>query len=254
MKPRKPPLIGIPACAREIGIHPFHVAGDKYMRAVVEAAGGLPVVLPAFGSALDRAAVLERCDGLLFTGSPSNVEPALYGERAEAENMFRDAARDATTLPLIRDALEAGVPLLCICRGIQELNVALGGTLHRAVHALPGGLDHREDETIPRDARYAPAHTVALAGNGLLSTLHPKGEVAVNSLHSQGIARLGAGLAVEAVAPDGLIEAVRVADARAFALGVQWHPEWKVRENSFSTAIFAAFGAAASARWEAREG
>ena len=160
------PLIGLPACVRDIGIHPFHVVGDKYMRAVVDAAGGLPVAVPALGGALDRDAVLERCDGLLFTGSPSNVEPAHYDGPPSADGTLHDAERDATTLPLIRNAIDAGIPILCICRGFQELNVALGGSLHQEVHNLPGRLDHRSDEDRPRDVQYGPIHEVTLTVGG----------------------------------------------------------------------------------------
>ena len=242
------PLVGLPACAREIGIHPFHIVGDKYMRAVAEAAGCLPAAVPALGGALDRTGVLDRFDGLLFTGSPSNVEPALYGGPPSAGGTLHDPERDATTLPLIRDAIDAGVPIFCICRGFQELNVALGGSLHQEVHRVPGRMDHRSDQGLPRDVQYGPAHDVSLVAGGLLDSLWPAREVAVNSLHAQGVDRLAPGLEVEAVAPDGQIEATRVTDAPTFALGVQWHPEWKVTQDPFSMAIFGAFGEAVRAR------
>ena len=248
------PLIGLPACVREIGIHPFHVVGDKYMRAVVDAAGGLPVAVPALGGELDQDAVLDRCDGLLFTGSPSNVEPARYDGPPSADGTLHDPERDATTLPLIRNAIDAGIPILCICRGFQELNVALGGSLHQEVHNLPGRMDHRSDEDQPRDVQYGPIHEVTLTAGGLLASLWPAPEVMVNSLHAQGIDRPSPRLAIEAVAPDGQIEAVRVSDAPSFALGVQWHPEWKVTEDAFSMAIFGAFGEAARARATSRLG
>ena len=248
------PLIGLPACAREVGIHPFHIVGDKYMRAVAEAAGGLPVAVPALGPALDRNAVLERFDGLLFTGSPSNVEPTRYDGPPSANGTLHDPERDATTLPLIRGAIDRGVPIFCICRGVQELNVALGGSLHQAVHNVPGRIDHRSDDNQPRDVQYGPAHDVTLADGGLLASLWSTPAVAVNSLHAQGIDRLASRLVVEATAPDGQIEAVRVADAPAFALGVQWHPEWKVTDDPFSMAIFGAFGEATRARAASRTG
>ncbi len=243
------PLIGIPACARMMGEHPFHVAGDKYVRAVSEGAGGLPLVIPALGSALDIGDLVGRLDGLLVTGSPSNLEPRHYGGGASGPGTLEDPARDATTLPLIRAALDAGVPLLGICRGLQELNVALGGTLHQRVHAVPGLSDHREDKTAPLAVQYGPAHGLRLAAGGLLARL--AGDAAglrVNSLHGQGIDRLAEGLAVEATAPDGLVEAVRVAAAPAFALAVQWHPEWRFWEDPLSTALLRAFGAAAAER------
>ena len=246
------PLIGIPACARQIGIHPFHVVGDKYMRAVAEAAGSLPLTVPAFGAALDIHTVLDCFDGLLFTGSPSNVEPARYDGPPSADGTLHDPERDATTLPLIRSAIERGIPIFCICRGVQELNVALGGSLHQEVHRVPGRIDHRSDDSQPRDVQYGPAHDVTLAAGGLLASLWPAPEVAVNSLHAQGIDRLAPLLVIEATAPDGQIEAVRVSDASSFALGVQWHPEWKVTDDPFSMAIFAAFGEATRARAASR--
>ena len=246
------PLVGLPACARQIGIHPFHVVGDKYMRAVAEAAGGLPLTVPALGAALDFDAVLDRFDGLLFTGSPSNVEPDRYDGPPSEDGTLHDPERDATTLPLIRRAIDRAIPIFCICRGVQELNVALGGSLHQAVHRVAGRIDHRSNGSQPRDVQYGPAHDVTLSAGGLLASLWPRAEVAVNSLHAQGIDRLAPRLVVEAIAPDGQIEAVRVSDAPSFALGVQWHPEWKVTDDPFSMAIFGAFGEATRARAASR--
>ena len=242
------PLIALSACVREIGIHPFHVVGEKYITAVRDGSGGFPILLPSLADAIDRADLLARVDGLLFTGSPSNVEPHLYGGSPSAEDTLHDAQRDASTLPLIREGVAAGMPMLCICRGCQELNVALGGTLHQAVHELPGRLDHREDKSLPRDAQYAPVHDISLAAGGVLAKLWREREVAVNSLHAQGIDRPAPALRVEATAPDGQIEALSGVKTADFCLGIQWHPEWKVRENRFSMAIFAAFGAAARER------
>ena len=160
----------------------------------------MPLTLPAFGAALDFDTVLDRFDGLLFTGSPSNVEPEHYGGPPSANGTLHDPERDATTLPLIRAAIERGVPIFCICRGVQELNVALGGTLHQEVHRVPGRIDHRSNESQPRDVQYGPAHDVTLAEGGFLASLWPSAEVAVNSLHAQGIDRLAPRLAVEATA------------------------------------------------------
>ena len=248
------PLIALSACVREIGIHPFHVVGEKYITAVRDGAGGFPLMLPSLGDAAAPDEILARVDGLLFTGSPSNVEPHLYGGAPSSEGTHHDAQRDGATLPLIRAAVAAGVPLLCICRGSQELNVALGGTLHQAVHEIPGRLDHREDKTQPREAQYAPIHDVNIAPGGILATLWPEREVAVNSLHAQGVDRPAPGLRVEATAPDGQIEALSDADTPGFCLGIQWHPEWKVRDSAFSMAIFAAFGDAARERARQRTG
>ncbi|MBP2229894.1 putative glutamine amidotransferase [Azospirillum agricola] len=240
------PLIGIPACTRQLGEHPFHVCGDKYVRAVSDGAGGVPLLIPALGNALDMDDLVGRLDGLLVTGSPSNVEPHRYGGEPSEPGTLHDPDRDATSLPLILAALEMGVPLLGICRGFQELNVALGGSLHQKLHEVPGLNDHREDKTAPLPEQYGPAHRVRLTPGGLLSGLANGAEsVSVNSLHGQGLHRVAEGLSVEAVAEDGLVEAVRVTAAPSFALAVQWHPEWRFWEDPLSAALLRAFGSAA---------
>lgn len=241
------PLIGVSACVRDMGGHPFHVAGEKYILAVAQGAEAVPVVVPALGGTLDPDAALERLDGLLLTGSPSNLEPAWYGGAPSDPGTLHDPRRDATTVPLIRRALARGVPLLAICRGFQELNVALGGTLHQKIHEVPGLDDHRADDARPAAEQYGPAHDVELTPGGLFERLAGSRRIKVNSLHGQGIDRLAEGLAVEATAPDGVIEAVRVREAPIFAVGVQWHPEWRFAENPVSRALFAAFGEAARA-------
>ena len=246
------PLIGIPADRRMVGLHPFHMVGEKYARAVMEAAGAAPLLIPALAEELRFDDLLGRLDGLLFTGSPSNVEPHRYQGRPSDPGTLHDPARDATTLPLIRKAVEVGVPVFGICRGFQEMNVAFGGTLHQKLHEVPGFLDHRDDEAQPLEVQYGPAHDVTLEPGGVLRSLASSDRVQVNSLHSQGIERLGGELAVEARAPDGVIEAFRVKDARRFALAVQWHPEWKVMDSPFSRALFAAFGAASRDRAQVR--
>jgi putative glutamine amidotransferase len=247
------PLIGIPADRRLVGLHPFHMVGEKYARAVLEAAEAAPVLIPALAEELGFEELLERLDGLLFTGSPSNVEPQRYAGPPSAPGTLHDPARDATTLPLIRTAVEAGVPVLGICRGFQEMNVAFGGTLHQRLHELPGNLDHRDDESQPLEVQYGPAHEVTLEPGGVLRSLAGGRErIEVNSLHSQGIDRLGTDLAVEARAPDGVIEAFRVPAAPGFALAVQWHPEWQVMSNPFSRALFAAFGRASRERVQSK--
>ena len=243
------PLVGVTSCLKPRDHSHFHSVGDKYVDAVVAGAAAIPVLIPAIGERLDPDALLERLDGLLVTGSPSNVDPSLYGGPPPREGNEADPARDATTLPLIRKAVAAGVPLFAICRGLQELNVAFGGSLHQHVHEVPGRFDHRSDKTKPYAERYGLAHPVTLTPGGRLQAiLEGAARIEVNSLHGQGIDRLAPGLVVEAVADDGTIEAVSVADARNFALAVQWHPEWQVLENRWSRLMFAAFGAAARAR------
>jgi putative glutamine amidotransferase len=238
----KRPVIGLPADRRMIGLHPFHAVGEKYLLAVSEAAGALPLLIPALGEGIDLDEVLRICDGIVFTGSPSNVEPSRYEGPASAAGTLHDASRDATTLPLIPAAVRAGVPVFGICRGFQEMNVAYGGTLTQKLHEVQGYQDHREDEKQPIEIQYGPAHDVVLESGGLLRTFSDTDRVRVNSLHSQGVERLGRELVVEARAPDGVIEAFRVQGAPRFALAVQWHPEWQVMSNSFSRALFAAFG------------
>ena len=246
------PLIGIPADRRMVGAHPFHMVGEKYARAVLDAAGAAPLLIPSLADELGFEELLERLDGLLFTGSPSNVEPHRYEGPPSAPGTLHDPARDATTLPLIRKAVAAGVPVFGICRGFQEMNVAFGGTLHQKLHEVPGHLDHRDDGTQPLEVQYGPAHDVTLEPGGMLRAFAPGDRIPVNSLHSQGIDRLGPELEVEARAPDGVIEAFRVRNAQRFALAVQWHPEWKVMSNPFSRALFAAFGEASRERAAAK--
>ncbi len=247
--PARRPIIGIPADRRMIGAHPFHAVGEKYVLAVERAAGGLPVLIPVLPDPLEVAELLEVVDGLLLTGSPSNVEPGRYGGEASAPGTLHDPERDRTTLPLLPQAIAAGVPVLGVCRGLQEFNVAFGGTLWQRLYEVPGHFDHRENPDEPLERQYAKVHDVTLEAGGRLRALaHGRERLQVNSLHAQGVRTLGAGLAVEARAPDGLIEALRVEAAPAFAIAVQWHPEWRVMDDEFSRALFGAFGAAARER------
>jgi putative glutamine amidotransferase len=229
-------IVGIPACTIEYRNHLQHAAPARYGAALLGGAGAVPLLIPPVG--LAALAILDRIDGLLLDGSPSNVAPALYGVTDDLTPDRHDPARDATTLPLVRAALARGMPVLAICRGLQELNVALGGTLHQQVQDLPGLMDHRGGPGAP-ETRYAPKHDIALSG-GLAALLGQN--LRVNSLHEQAIDRPADALTVEARAADGTIEAVRVTDAIGFAYGVQWHPEWRYAEDSASLALFRAFG------------
>ena len=246
------PVIGIPADRRVVGHHPFHLVGEKYITALL-GGGMLPVLVPALGVELAADELLDAVDGLLLTGSPSNVEPRHYRGDPSAPGTLHDPARDATTLPLIPRAIAAGVPLLGICRGFQEMNVALGGSLWQEVHAQGGLSVHHEDLTQPLDVQYGPAHDVQLAPEGVLRRLHSGARLTVNSLHHQGIRELAPGARVEATAPDGLVEAFSLPAAPALTLAVQWHPEWKPEGNAFSRALFDEFGRAAQARARARK-
>ena len=238
-----PPLVGLPTDRNMIQAQPFLTTGEKYVRAVVEGAGATPVLLPTLLSTFTPSHWLDHLDGLLLTGAVSNIEPHHYGSEPSWAGNLHDPARDATTLKLIPQALARGLPILAICRGLQEVNVALGGTLHQNVHEVVGLADHRQDAEAALEIQYGPAHPVILRRQGMLAGIAGTEQVQVNSLHGQGIARLGNGLEVEATSPDGLIEAVRGAGA-GFLLAVQWHPEWRVTENPFHLGIFHAFGEA----------
>jgi putative glutamine amidotransferase len=254
------PLIGISCCQKPFGLFgtPNHAASDSYIRVTRGPVAGTPVLLPAAGEDLSNE-LLPHLDGLILTGSRSNVWPGHYDGPAHAEGTPEDHFRDATTLPLIRAAIERGIPLLAICRGMQELNVALGGSLDQRIQDLPGRIDHStpSDQPIPK-VRTGKAHAVRIEREGSLAAVltaatRLAGRLAVNSLHNQGVQRLAPRLVAEAFAPDGTIEAVRVDGARGFALGVQWHPEYDWERDADSRAIFEAFGRACAAHRAARQ-
>jgi putative glutamine amidotransferase len=253
-------MVGISCCVKGFGTFatPNHAASDTYVKAALGPVGGVPVLLPAAGEALVPD-ILPRLDGLILTGSRSNVHPDHYDGPAHAEGTPEDPQRDSTTLPLIRAAIAAGLPVLAICRGFQELNVALGGSLDQRIQDLPGRLDHStpSDQKLPR-VRIGKAHPVRLSADAMLARIWAAAglrarmeAVPVNSLHNQGIARLAPRLIAEAWAPDGTIEAVRVKDARGFALGIQWHPEYDWETDAVSRALFEMFGEACAA-WAGR--
>ena len=238
----KPYLVAVPADVSEKdGLH-FHTAGDKYLRALSDCAGVLPVIMPAMSDAFDLGQMLDRVDGILVTGATSNVHPPHYGEKPSSRHEPYDHHRDSLTLPLIRETLKRGMPLFCICRGFQELNVVYGGTLHTEVQDLPGRLDHRAPESDDLAVRYGPAHPIAIEPGSVLHKILKKSGTMVNTVHRQAIAKLGDGLDVMARAPDGTIEAVTVGDAEGFVLAVQWHPEFRAIENPDSVRLFEAFG------------
>ena len=247
------PIVGIPADRREYTGHPFHMAGEKYLAAIVRSADAVPLIIPVLSEMLDIKALLRHVDGVLLTGSYSNVEPHHYEGAPSEEGTLHDPYRDAVTLPMIRLLLDNAVPLFAICRGYQEFNVAMGGSLHQKVIEVPGYHDHLDDPDDPLDVQYGPSHPIVLTEGGLLHDLTGQSTAMVNSLHEQGVAKLGEGLSVEAVADDGLIEAFRIADAPAFNLGVQWHPEWRSTEDELSTAMFKAFGDACRERASRRQ-
>jgi putative glutamine amidotransferase len=248
------PLIGISCCTKHFGVFGManHAASDTYIRATDEVIGGVPVLLPANGPMADIETLLDRLDGIMLTGSRSNVQPELYDGPPHAEGTPEDPARDGFTLPLIRAAVARGVPLLAICRGFQELNVALGGSLHQRLQDIEGRMDHSTPMQPSAKVRQGKAHAVRVTSGGWLHRLSGAREIKVNSLHNQGIDRLAPGLFTEGVAPDGTIEAVRVVASEAgpasgYAVGVQWHPEYDWRTDTLSKAIFEQFGDAVRA-------
>lgn len=241
----RPPIVLIPTCSKQIGHHPWQAVQMKYLEAVVHGAGCQPLLIPSMGKDTDIEALLAVADGVMLTGSPSNVHPEYFGQAVRNPALPLDPARDATTLPLIARTLALGIPLLAVCRGMQEVNVALGGTLYQAVQEINGMLDHREDSTQSLERQYAWKHSVDIKPGGRLAALlGATRSINVNSLHGQGVAQLAAGLRIEAEAPDGLVEAFSVVTATGFNLALQWHPEWQVRDNPDSMKIFGGFGAA----------
>lgn len=233
-------VVGIPTCSATINGRTVYRTTTRYTEALNGGSGAYAMLIPPIGEA--QLAVLDRIDGLLVPGSVSNVHPSRYGEDESVTPDLHDLARDATTLPLIREAAARGLPVLAICRGIQEVNVALGGTLHQNVHEIPGRHDHGADNLSPSEADFGPRHAVSLSG--ALARIVGESTIMVNSLHSQAIDRLAPGLSIEAMAEDGTVEAVNGSRDNEFLLGLQWHPEWRYRDYPASLAIFRAFGTA----------
>lgn len=239
----RPATVIVTSCNRLSEGHVVHLAGRKYVDAV-RLAGAVPLIAPPLDPG-QLGDLLDTVDGVLMTGSPSNVHPSHFGQTVHDPSLPLDAERDAWTLPLARMALQRGVPLLAICRGTQEVNVALGGSLHQAVHEVPGLNDHRDNgEVGDLESQYAAAHPVDVVPGGLLQAVTGLSRFDVNSLHGQGVDRLAQGLRVEATAPDGVVEAFSLPSAPGFNLCLQWHPEWRAAENAVSMSILRAFGTA----------
>lgn len=239
------PVVAVICDTVQQGPHMYHQAGDKYVQALARCAGVTPVLVPSFANPIDFEDILGFADGILFTGGYANIERTRYGLPPAPEDEKQDPQRDENTLTWLPKVLDAGLPMFGICRGFQELNVAMGGTLHPRLHEIVGRMDHREDTSAPIDVQYGPAHSVNLREGGTLAAILGETEFMVNTVHGQGINRLADGLTCEAVAEDETIEAVSVDHAKGFAIAVQWHPEWKAWENPQSTKLFEAFGNAA---------
>jgi putative glutamine amidotransferase len=242
--PAHKPLVWLPACHRNLDLSDpggYTVLADRYAACVCEL-GLQPVLFPMAGAG-DVQHLLPLVDGVLLTGSPSNVEATHYGTTA-LETDLLDPRRDALTMALVKAAIAAGTPLFGVCRGLQEMNVALGGTLYQRVHGEQGLMDHREPESESLEVQFAERHEVLLAPGSAFAQWAGGTRAQVNSLHGQGIKKLGEGLVAEGHAPDGLVEAVRVNNASAFAFGVQWHPEWRHNANAFYARTLEAFAQA----------
>lgn len=247
--PKRPmPIVGITANIRTSETNPkirLQSVGENYSNAVTQVAKAMPVFLPPLGDAMCVDTVLDTLQGLVLTGGASNIEPHHYGqEPAEPADDLRDPGRDALVLPLIRGAVARGLPILGICRGIQELNVAFGGTLHQRLHNLPDRVDHRRRRDLPWEESMAPRHTLTITPGGLLARFADGEEARVNSLHGQGLDVVAPGLQVEGTAEDGTVEAVSYPDAPGFVFAVQWHAEYRTTTHPLYQAIFEAFGAA----------
>jgi len=246
----KKPIIGVVCDVIKNGANSFHGAGEKYINAIAHGANAIPILIPAKTAGEDLKSLSDffdadffgQLDGVFFPGSPSNVEPHHYGNEKSATPDSHDRQRDGSSLPLIKLAIEKGIPLLAACRGMQELNVAMGGELYQQLYNHEQFIEHRENKEADRKGQYQLAHEVSLTANGLLANILGQNSHQVNSLHGQGIKTLGQGLTVEAYAPDGLIEAISCIDESSFAIGVQWHPEWNFSQDKLSTALFKAFG------------
>ena len=242
------PVVGIvtnPAMLNEE--YPVQATGLMNIRAVAEVCGCTPMLIPSLPDVVSTEALMEICDGVLLTGGRPNVHPEEYGqEPTEAHGEF-DRDRDWVVLPLIRACVDAGRPVLGVCRGFQEINVAYGGTLHPEIRDLPGRMNHRMPPDGTLEEKFEHRHIVSLAAGGKFSQIFGRDEVLVNSLHGQGIDVAGERIVIEGHAPDRTPEAIHVEGATGFAMAVQWHPEWNASRDPVSKPLFEAFGAAVRA-------
>jgi putative glutamine amidotransferase len=220
--------------------------------AVAEVSGALPLVVPADPNIIDIDELCAVCDGFLFTGGRANVHPEQYGEDPTPAHGDFDSGRDGVTLPLIRACVDAGQPILAVCRGFQELNVAMGGSLYPEIRDLPGRMNHRMPPDGTIEEKFELRHDVTLTQGGVFHTLLGASVVRTNTLHGQGIKEKGARIVIDGVAPDGTPEAIYVEGAPGFALGVQWHAEYRAGYDPVSRPLFKAFGTAMR-DWSARK-
>lgn len=227
--------------------YPTHAGGTMNTEAVSCVAGCMPVIVPADPRFLSVDELLERCDGFLLTGGRPNVHPEEYGHQPTDAHGEFDRARDAITLPLVRECVARGQPILGICRGFQEVNVAMGGTLHPEIRDIPGRMNHRMPPDGTLEEKFALRHCVTFTEGGVFHKLMGAQEVMTNTLHGQGVETPGQRIVIDGYAPDGTPEAIYVKDAPGFTLSVQWHPEWDAANDPVSRPLFSAFGEAVHA-------
>ena len=249
---RRKPVVLMSMGAQERKGHDYQVMTTKYIRPLVEHAGCVPLLAPTCCGSDDIEQYLSMVDGVYLTGAGSNINPSLYHQDNLTPEKQQDILRDNFDIPLIHAALKRGLPLFAICRGMQEINVALGGDLHQKLYTLPGMQDHRENGDAPVEEQYAEAHKINIVPGSWLARLLGSEQIGVNSLHGQGIKTLGKGIQPLAFAEDGCIEAFYIPEVAQFTLAVQWHPEWKAAQNRYSISMFEAFGYACRVQAEQR--
>lgn len=241
------PVIGIIGNAHLIGDRfQAHIGGEMNSKAVATVAGAVPLIIPTDPRFVSVNELLSICDGFLLTGGRPNVHPEEYGEEPTPAHGAFDRARDAITLPLVRACVERGQPFLGICRGFQEVNVAMGGTLHPEIRELPGRMNHRMPPEGTIEEQFALRHRVHFTPGGVFARLMGAESVMTNTLHGQGICKAGPRVVIDGRAEDNTPEAIFIKDAPGFTLSVQWHPEWNAAEDPVSRPLFQAFGAAAA--------
>ncbi len=245
---KRKPVVLMSMGAQERKGHDYQVMTHKYIVPLVEIAGCVPVLVPTCCGTDDLEQYLDMADGVYLTGAGSNIDPALYGQENLTPEKAQDRDRDLFDLPLIKAAIARGLPIFAICRGMQEINVALGGDIYQKLYAEPGFNDHRENTDDPVDVQYAEAHKVRIHPGSWLAKVLGSEEVGVNSLHGQGVKTLAKGLEPLAHAEDGLVEAYHAPSLSPFLFAVQWHPEWRAAQNPVSVKIFEAFGEACRQR------
>lgn len=247
-KAQRKPVVLMTTGTYERNGHPYQVMTHKYIMPLTDISNCVPLLVPTCCGVEDLEAYLSMADGVYLTGAGSNIDPALYGQENMTPKKAQDKNRDNFDLPLIHAAIKRGLPILGVCRGLQEINVALGGDIYQKVYTQPGFMDHREDGDDSIEVQYGDSHPINLVPNTWFADLLQQPSITVNSLHGQGLKTLGRGIEPLAHAPDGLVEAFHIPALPQFTLAVQWHPEWQATENPSSVRIYQAFGDACRAR------